>query len=427
MPDGLVGQVESVRDAMTERIDTYGPLMDTYVEVSARLPAILGWDEPRRYLVLTQDPAELRPTGRFMGKHGIIAFDRGRITERRFEDVSPLDFPWDYPRIEPPGAGGLPAGAEAAVAVRGRQLVARLPDQRPGRLRLYTNESGDAAIDGVLGITTYTIDQLLKVTGPVTVPDYDVTIASGETTLKVLQIDAGRSRGRGPEGLSGGVRGRAARLAPRPAAPEVGQRPRGSCLVRPGSPAGGMVQQCGGPGTRCPERLRRGRAAEPGDYLYPVDANVAPPTKLNMLTTRTLQLDVQIDDVGNARNTLDVTWDNKVEAPEWEPYRAMVNTGGRILGTYFRLLVPERSRVEAVSGGTLSPVTNPAVVEDEAGPNGDRHLPEGSAGGDEAPLHVDEPLRSRRDQRDLPGSPSRPSLGRSQVPFRSRSAFPTTS
>ena len=46
---------------MTERIDTYKPLLDTYVEVSARLPAILGWDGPRRYLVLTQDPAELEP------------------------------------------------------------------------------------------------------------------------------------------------------------------------------------------------------------------------------------------------------------------------------------------------------------------------------------------------------------------------------
>ncbi len=34
---------------------------------------------------------------------------------------------------------------------------------------------------------------------------------------------------------------------------------------------------------------------------------------------------------------------------------------------YFRLLVPERSRVEAVSGGTLVAVTAPAVVEDEAG------------------------------------------------------------
>ena len=44
VPDGLVGQVESVRDAMTTRIDTYGPLLDTYVDVSARLPSILGWD-----------------------------------------------------------------------------------------------------------------------------------------------------------------------------------------------------------------------------------------------------------------------------------------------------------------------------------------------------------------------------------------------
>jgi hypothetical protein len=45
----------------------------------------------------------------------------------------------------------------------------------------------------------------------------------------------------------------------------------------------------------------------------------------------------------------------------------MTNVGGRILGMYFRALVPERSRVEAISGGGLAPVTDPAVVEDEAG------------------------------------------------------------
>src|SRR5664280_1859080 len=45
----------------------------------------------------------------------------------------------------------------------------------------------------------------------------------------------------------------------------------------------------------------------------------------------------------------------------------MVNVGGPILGMYFRLLVPERSRIEAVSGGGLAPVTDPAIVEDEAG------------------------------------------------------------
>ena len=45
----------------------------------------------------------------------------------------------------------------------------------------------------------------------------------------------------------------------------------------------------------------------------------------------------------------------------------MENVGGRILGMYFRLLVPERSRVESVTGGTLAPVTVPAVVGEEAG------------------------------------------------------------
>src|SRR5664280_3684999 len=45
----------------------------------------------------------------------------------------------------------------------------------------------------------------------------------------------------------------------------------------------------------------------------------------------------------------------------------MVYVGGPILGMYFRLLVPERSRIEAVSGGGLVSVTDPAIVEDEAG------------------------------------------------------------
>jgi hypothetical protein len=56
-----------------------------------------------------------------------------------------------------------------------------------------------------------------------------------------------------------------------------------------------------------------------------------------------------------------------VDTPDGEPYRAMTNVGGHILGMYFRLLVPERSRVEAVRAGGLAPVTTPAVVESEAG------------------------------------------------------------
>jgi Protein of unknown function (DUF4012) len=368
VPDGLVGQVESVRDAMSTRIDTYGPVLDTYVEVSSRLPSILGWDGPRRYLVLTQDPAELRPSGGLIGSYGIIAFDRGRITERRFIRVSALDEPWDYPFINPPQElADYLLGPKQPWQLADAGWSPDFPKSAQDAVRLYTNESGDALIDGALGITTYTIDQLLKVTGPIAVPDYGVTIASGETTLKVLQMTRAA-----PEGVDRKVFLSA-----------FADRLLASLLALPLRTWGDLLGTADAFGRghlleawfrdSADERLVAGGGfdgavrQDPGDYLYPVDANVAPATKLNMLTTRSLRLDVQIDAVGNARNTLVVTWDNRVEAPEWEPYRTMVNTGGRILGMYFRLLVPERSRVEAVSGGTLSPVTNPAVVEDEVG------------------------------------------------------------
>ena len=105
-----------------------------------------------------------------------------------------------------------------------------------------------------------------------------------------------------------------------------------------------------------------------GDYLYPVDSNVAPASKINAIATRSLHLDVAIDPLGNARDTLDVTWDNPIDTALGTPYRELPALEDlRILGMYFRLLAPERSRVESVSGGSFVKLTAPAVVAEEAG------------------------------------------------------------
>ncbi len=75
-----------------------------------------------------------------------------------------------------------------------------------------------------------------------------------------------------------------------------------------------------------------------------------------------------IDTFGNALDTLDVTWDNPIETPVGKPYRELPTLENlRILGMYFRVLVPDRSRVESVSGGKLVPITAPALVGSEAG------------------------------------------------------------
>ena len=313
---------------MNAKIDKYGPLLDSYLTASERLPAILGWDAPRRYLVLTQNPAELRPTGGFIGSYGIIAFDKGRITERTFQDVFLLDLPWDFPFIKPPTElANYLLGPKQPWQLADANWSPDFPTSARDALRLYTNESGDTRIDGVLGITTYTIDELLKVTGPITVPEYGVTIASGETTLKTLQLTRAAKPGENRKAFLSAFADRLFAsllgLPPRQWADVLGQadRFRSQRLLL------AWFKNADDEAVATRNGFDGAVRQDPGDYVYPVDSNVAPASKLNAIATRSLRLDVAIDPVGNARNTLDVTWDNPIETAIGTPYPGTAKLG----------------------------------------------------------------------------------------------------
>lgn len=386
VPAGLAGPIESAREAMVTRVATYAPLLAGYVEVSASLPGILGWDEPRRYLVLTQNPAELRPTGGFIGSYGLVSVDRGSITERTFEDVYLLDYPMDYPYVEPP-----PLVTEHILrpgvswGLRDANWSPDFPTSAQDALRLYTNASGDADVDGVLAITTHTIDELLRITGPISLPDYDLTLASGETTLKVLERT--RTSDDPDENRKSVLSALADELIP-------------TLLALPPEQWGELLDAAG---TFQAQRLLLAWFDDPahqqlaidngfdgsvrpdaGDYLYAVDANVRPFTKLNGVTTRALELDVELDASGNARTTLDVTWDNRILTPASAPYRDLPSVGAsRILGMYFRVLMPERSELQSVTTGNEAPLETPSVMEEVAGRAGIGNylrIPPGSTG-----------------------------------------------
>ena len=371
VPDGLVGPLEEARDAMITRLDEYGPMVDGLAQASGPLPSILGWDAPRRYLVLTQNPAELRPTGGYTGSYGIIAFDKGRITESTFQDIAHIDLPWDYPFIKgPQELHDYLLGETQPWQLADANWSPNFPTSAQDAIRLYENESGDTHIDGVIALSTYTIDHLLELTGPITVPGYDVTIAPGETTLKLMQAIWAAT--------ASGTTERKAVLGP------FAQQLFASLL---GLPPESWGRLAGDAETYRRERLllawfkdpeAQALVAEngfdgairqdPGDYVYPVDSNVAPTSKLNAVTTRSLDLQVQIDEYGNAQDRLKVTWDNGIETDAGAPYRALPIAGDlRILGMYFRLLVPELSRVEEVSGGSYVPLSDPAVVQEANG------------------------------------------------------------
>jgi Protein of unknown function (DUF4012) len=369
VPDGVADPIQNARQEMVGRIDELSPLVETYAAMSERLPAILGWDGTRRYLVLTQNPAELRPTGGYIGSYGILTFDRGHPTERTFRDVALLDFPWDFPFIKPPTElTNYLLGPAQPWQFADANWSPDFPTSARDALRLYVNESGDGRIDGVIGITTYTIDELLKVTGPVAVPEYDVTIASGETTLKSIELTRVPRPGENRKAFLSSFADRLfERLLAMPPRQWVDLLAQAETFGRQRLVLGWFKDA---DDQRLAARGGFDGAVrdDAGDYLYPVDSNVAPASKMNAIVTRSLRLEVSLDRLGNANNTLDVTWDNPIETAAGAPYRKVPTLESlRILGMYFRLMAPEGSRIESVSGGTLVKLTAPAMVGNEAG------------------------------------------------------------
>jgi hypothetical protein len=221
----------------------------------------------------------------------------------------------------------------------------------------------------VLAITTYTIDELLARTGPITVPGWDITIAPGETTLKILQ-NTREARGAVQRkailsDLADALFARLLAMPPREWIELVGaadvfrdQRLIQAWMAAPDAQA--LVSESGWSGA-----VRQ----DAGDYLYAVDANVMPVSKLNLVTRRSMDLRVVLDALGNAENTLTLTWENQIATDLGKPLRDLAVGVGSLeeLGTYVRVLVPERSRFGGVAATPDGPRGAPNVVEEVGG------------------------------------------------------------
>jgi len=87
-------------------------------EALASMITFAGGEGPRRYLVLSQNPDEVRPTGGFIGTYGVLEAVSGQLSLERYDSIES----WITPRPE----------AVATPAERGSPL--RLDTRRPQSL-----------------------------------------------------------------------------------------------------------------------------------------------------------------------------------------------------------------------------------------------------------------------------------------------------
>ena len=364
LPAGLIGPLGGAAASLQRQVDQFGPALDAYVSADTVLPGIAGWNGQRRYLVLAEDPAELRPTGGFVGTYGIVTFAGGRVTSHMFAGIDSLDLRPGQPYVTPP-----PALKDHLLGKYPWQLADAnwspdFPTSAQDAIRLYTLESGDTQIDGVIALTTYGIDDLLTVTGPIAVPEYGTTVAAGQTTLTALQYT------------------RQSKVFLQVFA----NRLLDALLTLPSSKWPALLTQLGVIGQQRQAMAWFKAPAEqqlvasngwdgsvrqdPGDYVYAVDANVAPTSKYNLVTQRSQFLDVQIDAVGDAHDTLELRWRNDAMGPVGAQIRSWPNTGtstNGVMGDWAQVLVPDRSRLQSVSGGSFSRITGAEQIASIAG------------------------------------------------------------
>lgn len=168
----LVAPVADRYDRLAERVGDAAVTASIARDVGDVLPAILGGEGERRYLLLLQQPAEARGSGGLPGNWGEIVAVDGRldlVASGRISDLDNRGTPPADRRIESPDGHRQLYAYEAFQDVLWQNTTID-PDFRLSAdiARQLWEQSGGAPIDGVLSVDPFAIRSLLQVTGPLT-------------------------------------------------------------------------------------------------------------------------------------------------------------------------------------------------------------------------------------------------------------------
>jgi hypothetical protein len=173
-------RVEPALRPTIEALDRQLPRMDTLIEAGAALapalPALLGDDREATYLLLMQDPGELRPTGGFIGNYGLLGVRDASLASYSFQDVYLVDLPYLAANRPLPHPFDPHFPQATAWGLRDSNAWPDFPTSARAAIELAAAEGVAPRVDGVVAITPEAVARLLAIVGPVTVPEFDVVV-----------------------------------------------------------------------------------------------------------------------------------------------------------------------------------------------------------------------------------------------------------
>lgn len=146
---------------------------------------MLGGTSDRRYLIVFQNNTEMRATGGFIGSFALLDVSRGELKQIRFPNGGSYDLQgYLKTSLEPP------APLKLLRTKWEFQDANWFPDfpASARKLAWFYEKSGGATVDGVIALDTHILIDLLKLTGPLTIPTFN-KIVSADNAIVAIQTE----------------------------------------------------------------------------------------------------------------------------------------------------------------------------------------------------------------------------------------------
>ncbi|MBI2062537.1 MAG: DUF4012 domain-containing protein [Candidatus Yanofskybacteria bacterium] len=165
------------------KLPLFEKLINDSVDYSKFLEDFTGIRGIKRYLVLFQNPSELRPTGGFPGTYGVITFKDGKLQDFKVDDVYNLDGQLQELIVPPlqlqhitPNWGMRDANWFVDFPTSARK-VTEFYEKITSPTCSFTSRTCKK-VDGVITFSPQIVAHILDIVGPVEMPDYNLTLNS---------------------------------------------------------------------------------------------------------------------------------------------------------------------------------------------------------------------------------------------------------
>ena len=192
--NNLVPEVARPLTATTEKLSEYRNGLRTAADVSRALPSMMGTNEPRDYLVLIQNSAEVRATGGLPGSLALIRVDDGSI---QLIDHAPGSAMGKFtPPVEVDKAQTEIYSSRLGAFISDVNLTPDFPTTARTAKKMWETRYG-GTIDGVLAIDPIVLEHILEASGPLKLSNSDTQVTPGgmptelttENVVKTLLSD----------------------------------------------------------------------------------------------------------------------------------------------------------------------------------------------------------------------------------------------